>query len=55
MKEMLEFAAKNDIKPVCEYYDFEDFPKAFDKLEHGKPKYRCVLRVGEFAKKNKFL
>ena len=44
-REMLEFSAKHNILPLCETFDFDDFPKAFDRLEHGKPIFRCVVDV----------
>jgi len=43
IKEVLEFSAKHKIVPLCETFDFEDFPKAFDHLENGKPIFRCVV------------
>ena len=48
----LEFSALHNILPVCEFFSFEDFPKAFDHLEHGKPKFRCVVNCEEYAKKH---
>jgi len=43
IREMLDFSAKHNIVPLCEQFDFEDFPKAFDRLENGKPIFRCVV------------
>ena len=51
-KEMLEFCVKNDVYPIVEEFKFEDFPKALDKLENGKPVFRCVVNTGEYTKKN---
>jgi len=45
IKEMLEFSAKNNIVPLCEEFDFEDFPKAYDRLVNGKPIFRCVANL----------
>lgn len=42
-QEMLEFSAKHKIKVLCEHFKYEDFPKALDKLENGKPHFRCVV------------
>lgn len=39
---------------MCEIFDFENFPKAFDTLENGKPKFRCVVNITDWAKKNGF-
>ena len=49
---MLQLCADKNIYPVNEEFSFEDFPKAFDKLEHGKPIYRCIVNVHDFAKKH---
>jgi uncharacterized zinc-type alcohol dehydrogenase-like protein len=50
--EMLELCVKSDIYPMCEEFSFEDFPKALDRLENGRPKFRCTVNVHEFSKKN---
>jgi D-arabinose 1-dehydrogenase-like Zn-dependent alcohol dehydrogenase len=52
IKQMVELCSNNDIYPICEEYDFDDLPKAFDKLENGRPHFRCVLNVKDFAEKN---
>jgi len=52
IEEMLDFSAKNKVFPKCEQYDFSDFPKAFEQLEHGKPNFRCVVNVKDYAEKN---
>jgi len=49
--EMLDFCAKNDVYPMVEEFAFEDFPKALERLEHGKPIFRCVVNCGEYSKK----
>ena len=38
--------------PMVEEFSFEDFPKAFDRLENGKPKFRCVVNVGKHVEEN---
>ena len=43
IKEMLEFSSKHNIVPLCEKFDFEDFPKAYDRLLNGRPVFRCVV------------
>ena len=43
--EMLDFASKHKAFPICEFYDFEDFPKAFEKVWKGRPKFRCIVKV----------
>lgn len=43
---MLEFAAKHKIYPTCEQFEFNDFPKAYEYLLNGQPRYRCVVKVG---------
>ena len=52
INDMLKICAEKDIYPIVEMFDFEDFPKAFDKLENGKPCFRCVVNVKDFAEKN---
>lgn len=44
IEEMLAFAAEKQILPITEEYEFDDFPKAWDKLVNGKPEFRCVLK-----------
>ena len=51
VKEMLEFSGKHNILPICEHYDFEDFPKAYDKLLNGKPHFICVVDVTKVVHK----
>ena len=52
LKEMLELCADKDIYPMVEEFDFSDFEKAFDTLENGRPKFRCIVKVEDYAKKN---
>lgn len=53
-KACLNFSALHNILPMCEFFGFEDFPKALDTLENGRPKFRCVVKVEEWSKKNGF-
>jgi D-arabinose 1-dehydrogenase-like Zn-dependent alcohol dehydrogenase len=43
--DMLDFAARNEIKPTVETFDMtaDGFAKALEKLTTGKMKYRGVL------------
>lgn len=52
INEMLDFCVKENIYPMVEEFSFEDFPKAFDRLENGRPKFRCVVNVEEYSKNN---
>ena len=52
INKMVEFCHKNDVYPIVEEYPFEELPKAFDKLENGRPHFRCVVNVKDFAEKN---
>lgn len=52
--QVLEFSAKHKIVPTIEKVEFEDFPKAYQKLEHGRPHYRMVVDVQSWAKKHGF-
>jgi hypothetical protein len=49
---MIALCAHKKILPICEVYDWDDLPKAFDKLAYGKPVFRCCLSVGDWARKN---
>ena len=55
IKEMVRLCSDKEIYPICEEYDFDDLPKAFDKLENGKPHFRCVLNVKNYAEKHGIL
>lgn len=50
--EMLDYCNKNDIYPICEEFAFENFDKALDRLENGKPIFRCVVDCGTFSQAN---
>jgi len=41
---MLEFAARHQIEPEVEVFDFKDINAAIDRLENGSPRYRVVLK-----------
>eukprot|EP01104_Vermistella_antarctica_P006292 TRINITY_DN17002_c0_g1_i1.p1 TRINITY_DN17002_c0_g1~~TRINITY_DN17002_c0_g1_i1.p1 ORF type:complete len:338 (-),score=52.42 TRINITY_DN17002_c0_g1_i1:104-1117(-) len=42
--QMLEFAARHDIRPLIEVYPFDQINEAFLRLTNEKPKYRVVLK-----------
>lgn len=50
---MLDFVAEHGIECVCEHFEFEDFPKALDRLENGKPIFRCVVDTWKASEKYK--
>ena len=52
IKEMISICAEKNIYPMVETFSFEDFPKAFNRLENERPKFRCVVNVGDWAAKN---
>ena len=52
IKEMLNICTDKKIYPIVEEFDFEDLPKAFDKLENGKPHFRCVVKTKDYAEKH---
>jgi len=54
ISDMLEFCAKNDVYPMVETFSFDEFPKALDRLENGKPIFRCVVKTEEYSKKMNF-
>ncbi|MAD47572.1 MAG: alcohol dehydrogenase [Oceanospirillaceae bacterium] len=41
---MLEFAERHNVGPEVEVFDMADVNKAIDRLEHGSPRYRVVLK-----------
>lgn len=47
----LEFSVKNDIQIDSEMFAFEDFIKAFEKLENGRPRFRCILNCKDYSDK----
>lgn len=47
---MLDFVHDHGIECVCELYEFDDFDKALDKLENGKPHFRCVVNTENYSK-----
>lgn len=44
IKTMLDFAARHDIEPVTQYFDFKDINQAISTLREGKAHYRIVLK-----------
>merc|ERR1719362_640914 len=50
IQEMLQFCADNDLYPIVEEYKFENFDKALDRMENGKPIFRCVVNCGDYSK-----
>jgi len=54
INDMLRFSAEHNIVPTVEMFKFEDFPKAYAHLEKGRPHFRCVVNVAEWAKNNGF-
>ena len=52
IKNMLDFCSKHDVYPIVEEFPFEKMPEAFEKLEHGSPRFRCVVNMKDYAKKN---
>lgn len=46
---MFDFVSKHGIKSICEHYKFEEFDKALEKLENGKPFFRCVVDTEQFS------
>lgn len=44
----VNYAHKHGIKVDCEFFDFEDFPQALEKLENNRPHFRCVVNVKDY-------
>ena len=51
IKRMVDFCSKKDVYPIVEEYPFEEMSKAFEKLEHGRPHFRCIINMKDFAAK----
>lgn len=49
-EQMLKYSADKEIEVVCEHFNFEDFPKALDRVENAQPKFRCVIDADNFTK-----
>ena len=43
-----------NVTPIVEDFEFQDFNKAFERLEKGNPRFRCVVNVTDWAIKNGF-
>lgn len=41
---MLDFAARHHVEPITETFSFDQVNEAMEKLRHGKPRYRLVLK-----------
>ena len=42
--QMLEFAERNNIEPIVEIFPLTDVNEALERVRHGNPRYRVVLR-----------
>jgi len=47
----LDFCAKHNILPDCEFYEFDQFPEAYKKLLKGNPIFRNVVKVKDYVKR----
>jgi uncharacterized zinc-type alcohol dehydrogenase-like protein len=45
IRDMLEFAARHRIEPLVESFPLADVNAALEKLRHGEPRYRLVLKM----------
>lgn len=48
--DMLKFCAEHNIVPMCESFEFDEFPKAYDTLIRGRPKFKCVVKCKDVHK-----
>ena len=44
-EKMFEFVAKHKVECFCEFYEWDRFPEALDRMENGIPIFRCVINV----------
>jgi uncharacterized zinc-type alcohol dehydrogenase-like protein len=42
---MLDFCARHEIAPLVEEFVLSDVNAAMERLEHGSPRYRVVLKA----------
>ncbi|SES44748.1 NAD(P)-dependent alcohol dehydrogenase [Lentzea albida] len=45
-RQMLDFAARHDIRPVVETYPVAEFEKALGRVREGSARYRAVVELG---------
>lgn len=50
---MLNFVKSNKIEAECEFFEFDDFPKAIERVEKGHPRFAVVLRVDQVSRRFK--
>lgn len=50
---MLNFVKSNKIEADCEFFEFDDFPKAIERVEKGHPRFTVVLRVDQVSRRFK--
>lgn len=43
IRQMVEFAARHEIRPMVEMYSFSQVNEAMERLRNGKPRFRVVL------------
>ena len=43
IRQMVDFAARHDIRPMIESFKMSDVNEAMERLRHGKPRFRVVL------------
>lgn len=47
MKEMLEFSAKHQVKPMIEVIGIEDIEKGIERIEKNQVRYRLVIDMNK--------
>ena len=47
VQQMLDFSAFHNIQPIVQNYSWNDFPKAYDTIKNGKPRFRCVVDIAD--------
>lgn len=48
---MLKFAKLHNVYPIVEIYEFEDFPKAYNRMVEESPHFRVVVDVKSYSEK----
>jgi uncharacterized zinc-type alcohol dehydrogenase-like protein len=48
---MLKFARSNGIESECEFFEFDDFPKAVERVAKAHPKFSAVLKIDQTSRR----
>ena len=52
INKMVDFYNKINAYSIAEEYPFEEIPKIFEKSENGRPHFRFLFNMKDYAEKN---